>query len=138
MSETIQRFKSVFNELNASNLDRLPEIYSADVIFRDPVHALNGLPELRAYYQRLYDGVVSCRFMFHDEIIEQQRAVLVWTMEFEHARFCRGRMSSLNGVSHLKFDERVHFHHDYFDMGAFIYERVPGLGAVIRAIKRRL
>ena len=59
---------------------------------------------------------------------------------FQHARFRRGETLELRGVSHLKFrdDGKVFQHHDYFDMGEFIYERVAVLGGVIRAIKSRL
>lgn len=138
MPDPIGRFKEVFNQLDASNLNLLGEIYQPDVVFRDPVHELEGLEALRDYYAGLYEGVVSCRFEFEDELITDGRAVLVWVMHFEHARFCRGQTLSLAGASHLRFGEKVFLHHDYFDMGAFIYERVPLLGSVIRAIKRRL
>jgi SnoaL-like domain len=138
MPIALQRFKDAFNRLNASNLDLLEEIYSPDIVFSDPVHQLQGLTELRVYYARLYEGVISCRFAFEDEIVQDQRAVLIWTMHFEHQRFRKGEMLTLTGASHLKFDERVFYHHDYFDMGAFIYERVPILSSVIRAIKKRL
>ena len=40
--------------------------------------------------------------------------------------------------THLDVYKRQNYHRDYFDMGEFIYERVPVLGSVIRAIKRRL
>jgi len=138
MSEFINHFKDIFNRLDARNLDLLDQIYSPQVSFRDPVHALQGLPALKAYYARLYTGVVSCRFDFEDEVIADGRCVLVWTMQFEHASFCRGQQLSLRGVSHLKFSDKVWLHEDFFDMGAFIYERIPLLGGVVRAIKRRL
>lgn len=140
MPGSLDRFKTLFNQLNKDNLHLLDEIYTPDVTFRDPVHALDGLPALRDYYRRLYDGVVSCRFEFEAEVMEAQQGMLVWIMRFQHARFRAGEMLELRGVSHLQFldDGRVHYHRDYFDMGEFIYERVPLLGSVIRAIKNRL
>ena len=140
MSGPLDRFKTAFNQLNKDRLDLLEEMYAPDVAFRDPVHELNGLPALRDYYGRLYQGVVSCRFDFEDEVIAGQQGMLVWIMCFQHARFRRGEMLELRGVSHLKCrdDGKVFQHHDYFDMGEFIYERVHLLGGVIRMIKSRL
>ncbi len=140
MSGPLERFKTVFNQLNRDRLALLDEIYAPDVYFRDPVHELRGLPALRNYYGRLYEGVRSCQFSFDAEVIQVQQGMLVWLMRFEHARFRPGETLELRGVSHLCFgdDGRVHHHRDYFDMGEFIYERVPVLGSVIRAIKNRL
>jgi len=134
----LQRFKDVFNQLDSSNLHLLDEIYHRGVAFSDPVHQLQGLPALRDYYARLYDGVLTCRFEFEDEIVQDRRAALVWVMKFRHARFHKGQELVLSGVSHLKFDEKVFYHRDFFDMGEFIYERVPFLSTVIGAIKKRL
>ncbi|MDS4043172.1 MAG: nuclear transport factor 2 family protein [Candidatus Competibacter sp.] len=140
MSGSLDRFKTVFNQLNRDNLPLLGEIYTSDVRFRDPVHALDGLPALRNYYGRLYVGVVSCHFDFEAEVIQGQQGMLAWVMRFQHARFRAGETLGLRGASHLQFldDGRVHYHRDYFDMGEFIYERVPVLGGIIRAIKNRL
>ncbi len=140
MSESLDRFKTTFNQLNANTLNLLDEIYAPEVIFRDPVHELHGLAALRDYYARLYSGVLSCEFEFESELTDSPQAMLVWIMRFEHRQFRRGEMLDLRGVSHLKFndDGKAVYHHDYFDMGAFIYERVPVLGSVIRLIKSRL
>lgn len=136
----LDHFKTVFNQLNANTLNLLEEIYAPEVFFRDPVHELKGLPALRDYYGRLYQGVASCQFEFESEVSDGSQAMLVWIMRFQHRRFRRGEMLDLRGVSHLKFstDGKVFYHHDYFDMGAFIYERAPLLGSVIRMIKNRL
>jgi ketosteroid isomerase-like protein len=140
MSRPLDHFKKVFNQLDKDHLDFLEQIYTPDVQFRDPVQSLNGLPALRDYYGRLYEGVISCQFTFEAEVIEGQQGMLVWIMRFQHRRFRAGENLELHGVSHLQFrdDGRVYDHRDYFDMGEFIYERVPVLGSVIRAIKNRL
>lgn len=142
MAMLLERFKSLFNELDAGCLDRLAEVYAADVRFRDPVRELHGLEALRAYYARLYEGVESCRFRYDGEVVEAGGAVVLWTMQFRHRRFHASETLTLEGASHLEFgqgaDARVHRHRDYFDMGEFLYERVPVLGAVIRHIKSGL
>ncbi|MCK7502552.1 MAG: nuclear transport factor 2 family protein [Comamonadaceae bacterium] len=84
MSGRLDHFKDTFNRLNGNTLDLLAEIYTPDVVFRDPVHELKGLPALRDYYGRLYQGVVSCQFEFEDEVIGDQQGMLVWLMRFQH------------------------------------------------------
>ena len=44
------------------------------------------------------------------------------------------------GGSHLRFEEsgRVSFHVDSWDVGAAVYEGVPVLGALVRAVRRKL
>jgi len=140
MSRPLDRFKNMFNQLDKNHLELLEQIYTPDVKFRDPVHTLNGLPALRDYYSRLYEGVLSCQFTFEAEVIESQQGMLAWVMRFQHRRFRAGETLELSGISQLQFldDGRVHNHRDYFDMGEFIYERAPILGSVIRAIKKRL
>ncbi|HRZ23795.1 MAG TPA: nuclear transport factor 2 family protein, partial [Candidatus Contendobacter sp.] len=76
MSGSLDRFKTAFNQLHKDTLHLLDEIYAPDVEFRDPVHELNGLPALRDYYGRLYDGVVSCHFDFEAEVIQDQQGML--------------------------------------------------------------
>mgnify|MGYP001788744818 CR=1 FL=1 len=52
-----------------------------------------------------------------------------------------GREITVDGVSLITFGGRegkVISHRDYFDMGEFIYERVPILSTVIRIIKNKM
>lgn len=134
----VERFKEVYNQLDASNLHRLDEIYAEDVRFRDPVHAIEGREALREYLARLYDGVEDCHFDYGEVLSDDRRAMIAWTMRFRHRRFNKGRTIEVVGVSSIEFDDKVTRHHDYFDMGQMIYERVPVLGALIRRIKSRL
>lgn len=53
MSVYLQRFAHAFAELDASRLAALDELYSADIQFQDPLHRIDGLPALRAYFAQL-------------------------------------------------------------------------------------
>lgn len=132
-------FKSTFDRLDAGSIDLVDSIYTPDIHFIDPIHEYRGLEPLRKYYTRLYEGVDQCRFEWHFEVGSGQEVVLTWTMVMTHKHFRPGREVRMPGASHLRFrDGKACYHHDYFDMGVMIYERVPLLGALIRRIKGRL
>ena len=65
--------------------------------------------------------------------------MLVWTMDATLARPA-GMKLSVAGSSLVRFtaDGKVRAHRDYFDAGEMLYEKVPGLGLLIRGIKRAL
>ncbi len=135
----VEAFKRIFNELDSDHLHLVEELYAGDIEFRDPIHTVDGVKNLRAYFANLYDGVKSCQFTFESELVGEGEAMLSWTMHLEHGRFRRGETVHVPGMSHIRFgDGKVTYHRDYFDMGRLIYERVPLLGAVVRKIKSRL
>ncbi|MGE8059321.1 nuclear transport factor 2 family protein [Pseudomonas sp. NPDC089547] len=139
MSSYLQSFAQRFATLDTHNLDLLNDLYSEDVEFRDPLHQLNGLPALRAYFAQLYAKVPECHYRFEgtDEL-EPGHGYIRWTLHFRHPQLACGQLISLQGCSHLRWHERVHFHQDYFDAGALLYEHVPVLGSVICWLKGRL
>jgi limonene-1,2-epoxide hydrolase len=136
--QPVERFKEIFNRLNRESIPLVDELYSPDVLFIDPIHEVRGIANLRAYFQRLYDGVVTCRFDFQSEAVNGEEAMLTWVMHMQHGRFRKGETVHLPGASHIRFGEKVSYHRDYFDAGALIYERVPLLGGLIRGIKANL
>ncbi|MBB4862154.1 hypothetical protein HNP46_000992 [Pseudomonas nitritireducens] len=139
MSAFLQSFAERFAALDASSLDRLGELYSADVQFQDPLHRVDGLVALRRYFEALYANVREVRYDFHgfDEVA-QGRGYLRWTLTFRHPRLAGGAPIAVEGCSHLRWGERVEFHRDYFDAGALLYEHLPVMGGVIGWLKRRL
>lgn len=138
MSPIVDRFRETFQRLGADSLELLDELYGAEIVFEDPLHTVRGLDALRNYFATLYEGVVSCRFDFHEELVVDGRASLTWTMHLEHRRFHKGRIIEVAGASFIHFGDKVEFHRDYFDVGQLVYERVPLLGGLVRAVKRRV
>ena len=140
MSDFLLDFAHEFAELDANNLHRLGQLYSDDVEFRDPLHHIQGLPALHAYFHELYANVRELSFRFHaaDQVADGS-GYLRWTLQFRHPRLHRGELIEVEGCSYLCWRHgRVYQHHDYFDAGALLYEHLPLLGSAIGWLKRRL
>lgn len=138
MSQQLELFKSTFNSLTSANMALLDNLYASNVVFADPFHHIAGLTALRAYFLRQYEGVIRCTFTFEEQVVQRGTAMLTWTMHLEHARISKGETIHLPGASHIRFTDKVTYHRDYFDAGEFLYERLPVVGGLIRAIKGRL
>jgi hypothetical protein len=137
-AQQVARFQELFQALRHDNLGLLDEVYAESVVFQDPLHRVEGLAELKRYFARMYQGVESIGFEFGEVLEAPGQAMLTWTMHMTHRRLRAGEKLALPGASHIRFGERVHYHRDYFDAGALLYERLPILGGVVRAIRARV
>jgi hypothetical protein len=72
-------------------------------------------------------------------ITEGDRQVGIWTMYLRAKNLNGGEEVVVKGNSHVIYKNgKAVYHRDYFDMGAFIYEHIPIVGAIIRKIKSML
>lgn len=133
----IEDFKSYFKALHESDLSRLRELYSEQIVFKDPVHEMRGLVELEDYFTSLCSDLSECRFEYLDEMLSEDSAYVKWVMHFKHPRL-GNRLISVRGVSHLKLGDKIEYHEDFYDMGAMLYEQLPLLGNVTRWLRLRL
>ena len=133
----IERFKTYFRVLHEAELSQLRDIYSDQVLFKDPVHEIRGLVELEDYFTALCSDLSDCRFEYLDEIVGDHSAYVKWIMHFRHPRL-RNRLISVRGVSHLRGSDKIDYHEDFYDMGAMLYEQLPLLGNVTRWLRLRL
>lgn len=136
----MEKFLETYSKLNADNLHLLSDIYAENVTFIDPAHKIQGLDNLQHYFASMYSKVSSTSFIFNDTLRTDDRAYVAWTMEFSHPKLAGGKKISLPGVSSLKFNSsgKVYHHHDFFDMGAMLYEHIPLIGRVVKKLKDRL
>lgn len=136
----MEHFLATYQQLNASRLDLLAEIYTEDIVFVDPAHEIRGLQQLTTYFAGLYANIKEIHFDFLEPMLVGNQGYVQWSMRFRHPRLNGGRAVSVPGATFLRFaDSRyVEFHRDYFDLGALLYEHVPLLGGVVNALKRRM
>jgi hypothetical protein len=66
--------------------------------------------------------------------------MLIWEFSFRVRRWGRGQGQLMRGVSHLRFaaDGKVNYHRDYWDTGEELYMKLPGLGTLLRGLRRVL
>jgi hypothetical protein len=129
---------AMFRQLRHDRLFLLDEVYAEDLVFEDPLHRIVGRTALKDYFTRLYEGVAAIDFDFGEVLEAPGQAMLTWTMRMTHRRLRPREELVLPGASHLRFTSQVHFHRDYFDAGALVYERLPLLGGLVRAVRWRV
>jgi hypothetical protein len=138
----IQRFETFNGDYSAANItNNLKNVYAAGVYFRDPFKEIHGEPELEAYLLRTSKAVAEFSMDWRDVAEHDGDYYFRWIMSLKLKRDGKNEPPNLTtGISHVRFgpDGRVIFHQDYFDAGAFLYEKIPVLGSEIRFIKKRI
>ncbi|MEX2962300.1 nuclear transport factor 2 family protein [Microbulbifer sp. TYP-18] len=138
MSKLITQLKQYYTDFLAVDPDCLGELYSQQVIFCDPLHRVEGLAALKDYFASMSARMITCRFQFDDAVVGTDEACLPWQMHYAHPRLNAGQTLSLRGCSLLRFEHRVYYHEDFYDLGAMVYERLPLLGSLVRGVKSRI
>lgn len=129
-------FKQVFARLGPDSVMPLDRLYAPDVVFEDPLHRLVGRDAVAAYFARLNARVESAEFAFTGEVLGTGTAAMTWTMTVRTRR--PRKVIVVPGVSVLVFDDLVTAQRDYFDVGAMLYEQLPGVGWLLRWVKRQV
>lgn len=134
-----ERFRRAYRKVDSDNLDDIAALYAADVYFEDPAHGVQGKQAFLNYFEETIDGLDECGFHFHDLHVQGKTVFATWTMRIRHPRLRGGDPIHVDGASHLRTrDGVIYYHRDYFDMGSMLYEHLPLLGRLIRALKKRL
>jgi limonene-1,2-epoxide hydrolase len=136
-----ERAKDAFTRLNYENLHVVDEFYDENLEFHDPIGSLKGRENMRSYYKKMYEGLKSIKFDYHEAISNDKTVVLVWKMTYAVDKLNSGAPIVVEGNSVIKFggqEDKVVYHRDYFDVGAMVYEFIPVLGWGVRKVKARL
>lgn len=110
------------------------------VRFRDPFHDVAGIAAYRQVLLAMYEAMDVEEFAVTEPAYAGPVCHVEWTLRYRFRnRLLPHAAAVIPGASRLLFDAdgKVAAHTDYWDAGA-IYERVPGLGVVVRALKGRI
>ncbi len=134
--KAIRRFKSYFTLINLKDFSALEEIYANNILFHDPIHKIEGLENLKRYFQKLNDNLIEGNFHFTNTVAEGNQYCLEWTMDLNLKRPKKRIQAS--GLSRLVVEQKIIEQRDYFDVGELFYENVPLLGFFIKALKKQI
>lgn len=134
-----ERVCEAYQSLASEEMADVESLYTEDVYFEDPSHAIQGKTELVSYFNKMFKNIQQCSFKFHSTITDGSNVCLTWTMFLNHPRLRGGDIVRVEGASYLKTrNGKIYYHRDYFDMGAMLYEHLPLLGRIIIKLKLRL
>ncbi|ADR22349.1 transcriptional regulator [Marivirga tractuosa] len=132
----VEKFKQYFSPIDFKNQSILNEIYSDHIVFKDPIHEIHGIENLKEYFNKLNDNLIEGSFRFTEESIVDNKAYLSWEMDLKLKRPKKNVKAS--GISVLIMEDKIISQRDYFDAGELFYENIPLLGGIIRSIKKKL
>ncbi|MFM8766663.1 MAG: nuclear transport factor 2 family protein [Rubrivivax sp.] len=137
-SPQIARLIALFEQLAPADLDRLGEFYAPDARFKDPFNEVQGVQAIRGVFEHMFRALHEPRFVVHEAIVQGHQCFLVWDFLFRFKRFSPAGQC-VRGGTHLQFgsDGRITLHRDYWDAAEELYEKLPGVGVLMRWLKRR-
>ena len=138
MHTIVENFCLYYKEFNQDSIAGLDSIYDQNAVFEDPIGKVEGLNDLKRHFSKMMSNVSYCRFEITDVVANDGQAFITWIMSFAHPKLNGHKEIEVTGVSEIKFDERIMYHRDYFDVGSMFYEQVPILKTIIQALKKRL
>ncbi|MCH1600683.1 MAG: nuclear transport factor 2 family protein [Pseudomonadales bacterium] len=134
-----ERVKEAYQAFGSENIADVESLYTTDIYFEDPSHAIQGKPSLMRYFANQFKNLDKCSFKFHSTIANETDIFMTWTMFVNHSKLRGGETIRVEGTSYLRTrNGKIYYHRDYFDMGAMLYEHLPLIGRIIQRIKQRL
>jgi steroid Delta-isomerase len=137
-AERIDALVRYFETLSLESLGALPQYYAPHCRFVDPFNDVHGADHVAAIFHHMFEQLEAPRFLVQDRVAEGQRVLLTWDFGFRFRRWRPGQVQHIQGASLLSFDAGglVVMHRDYWD-AAELYEKLPGIGLLMRMLKRQ-
>jgi steroid Delta-isomerase len=134
----VQRVVNFYTQLQPTSLAHMGQVYAANATFKDPFNTVQGLPAVRAIFEHMFTAYNEPRFVVTDASLQGDASFMVWDFSCVSKSKAASRLN-IHGASHLRFDAQglISYHRDYWDAAEEVYEKLPVLGAVLRAIKKR-
>ena len=134
----VQRIVARFESLAAADVARLGEIYTPDARFKDPFNEVRGLAEIEGIFAHMFIALDAPRFVIQEVLVQGDQCFLSWDFRFRMRRWRRDEQC-IHGATHLRLaaDGRIAEHRDYWDAAEELYEKLPGVGALMRWLKAR-
>ncbi len=139
LDSAIDALVQFFEQLQRADVARLKDFYAAETFFKDPFNEVQGVAAMERIFAHMFEALDQPHFIVTGRVAQGQECFLVWDFRFRFKRFDRVTWQTVRGTSHLRFDDagQVVFHRDYWDAAEELYEKLPGVGALMRWLKRQ-
>ena len=137
--DAVTRVVAFYEQLHPADLARLERYYASDARFKDPFNEVQGLAAIRDIFRHMFATLENPHFVITGRVVQGAQCFLTWEFRFAFATYARGVEQTVRGATHLVLDEqhRITLHRDYWDAAEELYEKLPGVGTLMRWLKRR-
>ena len=137
--QATEKLATFFEALSPQSVSQLHAFYDAQARFKDPFNEVQGLPEIERIFRHMYVALDQPHFVVTGQVVDGTQAFLTWEFRFRFKRFDTTTLQAVRGASHLLFNDQglVTLHRDYWDAAEELYEKLPGVGALMRWLKKR-
>ena len=128
-----------FETLAPETLEGIGFVYAPEARFKDPFNEVRGLAAIADVYQHMFASLQEPRFEVTGSVLQGRECFLTWNFRFRFQGIQPGVPQTVRGCSHLVLDARgrIAVHRDYWDVAEEMYEKIPGLGRLMRWLKNR-
>jgi steroid delta-isomerase len=140
-SQTVDALIAFFEQLSPATVDRFADYYAADACFKDPFNDVCGLQPIQHIFAHMFTQLVEPRFVVLERVVDAHGALLVWELHYRiEGWWAKAGTQVIRGASHLQFnaDGKVVRHRDYWDAAEELYAKLPGIGWLMRRLRRQL
>lgn len=132
-----RRLVALYEQLSPAHLSGLDAYYAPDAHFVDPFNDVRGVPAIARILAHMFSTLNQPHFTVTQQIVQGDQAFIGWEFRFRMRRWRPQVEHCIEGASRLRFDAqgRVASHRDYWD-AQDLYEKLPGLGGLIRWLRR--
>jgi steroid Delta-isomerase len=129
-----------FETITPDSLADMGRVYTEDAYFKDPFNEVKRLEDIRAIFERMFEGLVEPRFEVVNRIVDGDQVMLEWNFTFRVRRWKPETVQLIHGVSHLRLapDGRIAYHRDYWDVADELYSKLPLIGGLMRFLRSKM
>lgn len=132
-----QHLATWFETLSPHSLGQIEQFYETDAYFKDPFNEVCDVKRIQLIFMDMFTEFEQPRFVIQEQVCDddKRQSVLTWHFLFNW----RGKAWCIVGSSHLRFGSTglVSYHRDYWDASEELYEKLPVIGFVLKALKKR-
>jgi len=134
------RLAAYFESLTPDSVQLLDQYYAADARFKDPFNAVQGVPAIQTIFAHMFDNLEQPHFVVTNQVVQGSQCFMTWEFRFGFKSFKHGQPQTITGATHLVFSAQglVTLHRDYWDAAEELYEKLPGVGGMMRWLKSRM
>lgn len=137
----IEGIREFFSDVRVESVRRLARrVYAEDAYFNDTLKTLHGATAIEQYFLHTAENAESVTVEFVDISRSGTDYYFRWRMSMRVKGLGGGEPLHSFGMTHFRFNRagQVVLHQDFWDAAGGLYEHLPLIGTLLRAIRARL